>query len=311
MIVYKLPQLEVVDRLPEGAAVCLGNFDGVHRGHQKLFDAAKDMAKEGFCSCSAVWCFSTLAKPVSPAPVLTDMQAKLDLFCKYGLEYAVFEDFDAVCNTPCDVFVSQYLVNTLRVGGVVCGFNFRFGKGGLGDSALLESLLSALSVPCNVLNAVIRRGLVISSTEIRKRVEEGDMDGAFDLMGHPFAISFPVIHGNRIGRTIGVPTINQSFPKGHIIPKRGIYACTCYVDGEIFLGVANVGVRPTVSLSGDVNCETHIINYSGDLYDKNIKVEFYNRLRDEMKFSSIDELKAQIEKDISSCLQYFAAVYGG
>ncbi len=311
MIVYKLPEKAVVDRLPEGAAVCLGNFDGVHRGHQKLFDSAIKMAEDTSCSCSAVWCFSTLAKPLSPAPFLTDMQAKLDLFCKYGLEYAVFEDFQSICNTPCDTFVSQYLLQTLKVGGVVCGFNFRFGKGGMGDSALLSSLLLELGISCTVLSPVIRRGLIISSTEIRKRVEEGDMDGAFDLMGHPFAISFPVLHGNKIGRTIGVPTINQSFPHGHIIPKRGIYACTCYVNGEIFLGVANVGVRPTVSNTDYVNCETHIINYSGDLYGKEIKVEFYCRLRDEIKFSSIDELKAQIQKDISDCLSHFAAVYGG
>lgn len=310
MIVYKLPEKAVVDALPKGAAVCLGNFDGVHRGHQKLFDTAKELASEA-CSCSAVWCFSTLAKPISPAPFLTDTQAKLDLFCKYGLEYAVFEDFSAVCDIPCDTFVSEYLVKTLRVGGVVCGFNFRFGKGGAGDSAILKSLLEKSEIPCTVLSAVIRRGLVISSTEIRKRVEDGDMDGAYDLMGHPFAISFPVLHGNKIGRTIGVPTINQSFPKGHIIPKRGIYACTCYVNGEIFLGVANVGVRPTVSDSDSVNCETHIINYSGDLYGKEIKVEFYQRLRDEMKFSSIDALKEQIQKDISDCLSHFAAVYGG
>lgn len=311
MIVYKLPEKAVVDTLPKDAAVCLGNFDGVHRGHQKLFDTAKSMAEEGLCTCSAVWCFSTLAKPHSPVPSLTDTQAKLDLFCKYGLEYAVFEDFEAVCNTPCDTFVSEYLVKTLKVGGVICGFNFRFGKGGAGDSTLLKGLLSESEIPCTVLSAVIRRGLVISSTEIRKRVEDGDMDGAYDLMGHPFAISFPVLHGNKIGRTIGVPTINQSFPKGHIIPKRGIYACTCYVNGEIYLGVANVGVRPTVSDSDSVNCETHIINYSGDLYGKKIKVEFYQRLRDEMKFTSVNALKEQIQRDISACLAHFTAVYGG
>ncbi len=311
MIVYKLPEKAVVDCLPVGAAVCLGNFDGVHRGHQKLFETAIEMAAEGSCSCSAVWCFSTLAKPLSPAPFITDMAAKLELFCKYGLEYAVFEDFLAVCNIPCHIFASQYLLETLKVGGVVCGFNFRFGKGGVGDSTLLSSLLSEVNIPCKVLSAVIRRGLVISSTEIRKRVENGDMDGAYDLMGHPFAISFPVVHGNRIGRTIGIPTINQSFPDGHIIPKRGIYACTCYVNGEIFLGVANVGTRPTVSSSDSINCETHIINYSGDLYGKAIKVEFYCRLRDEMRFSSVNELKEQIQKDISACLSHFAAVYGG
>ena len=124
-------------------------------------------------------------------------------------------------------------------------------------------------------------------------------------MGHPFSICLPVVHGRELGRTIGLPTINQSFPRGHIIPRHGIYACVCTVDGHRYAAVANVGVRPTVSAGEGINCETHIIGYDGDLYGESVRVSFYRRLRDEMKFSSIAELKEAIEQDVLSARAFF------
>lgn len=311
MIIYKLPECIPVPSIPEGAVLALGNFDGVHRGHQRLFDAAREMKENGSCTCCAAWTFTSLAKAETGVMCLTDMNAKMHLFAEYGLDYAVFESFEDIRHLPCDSFVSRCVVEKHKAGGVVCGFNFRFGKGGAGDPELLSSLARKNGIFCRIVPAVIRRGLIISSTAIRERILNGDMDGAFDLLGHPYSIRFPVVHGNEIGRTIGIPTINQSFPEGHIIPRKGIYACTCYVNGEIYLGVANVGIRPTVAYSDIVNCETHIINYSGDLYGKEIKVEFYERLRDEMKFDSVDALRRQIKIDISECLDYFCTMYGG
>ncbi len=311
MIIYKLPECTPVSSLPEGAAVALGNFDGVHRGHQELFDASRLLCSEGVCTCAAAWTFTTLAKPSFSAPYITDMAAKMQLFSDYKLDYAVFEDFESIRNLECEPFVFQYLLEKLKVGACVCGFNFRFGKGGAGDADTLSRLLSEKNVPCRVLSPVMRHGLVVSSSEVRRRITEGDMDGAYDLLGHPFSIKFPVVHGKALGHTLGIPTINQSFPRGHIIPKRGIYACTCYVSGEIFLGVANVGKRPTFDDGESINCETHIINFSGDLYGKEIKVEFYKRLRDEKKFHSPEALCACIKEDIQATLDYFRTMYGG
>ena len=310
MTVYKLPECTPVSSLPEGAVLCLGNFDGVHRGHQRLFDCARKIkdANEGACTC--VWTFTSLARPGFSVPCLTDMSAKLSLFADYGLDYAVFEEFSDVCDMSASDFVSSYLSKDLKAGGVVCGFNFRFGKGGEGDCDLLTQLAGENGISSTVVDAVVSGGEVISSTLIREYIAKGDISGAADFLGHPFFIEFPVIHGKELGRTLGIPTINQAFPEGHIIPCMGIYACTCYVNGDIYLGVANVGVRPTVSDEGTVNCETHIINYSGDLYGKKIKVEFYERLREEMKFDSVDALRRQIRIDISECLDYFATEYG-
>ncbi|MBQ3528419.1 MAG: riboflavin biosynthesis protein RibF [Clostridia bacterium] len=310
MKIYKLPECSEVLSLPEGCALCLGNFDGVHRGHKKLFDSARELVLEKSCAYSAVFAFTTLAKPVFSVPFITDMQTKLALFCECGLDYAAFEDFDALKDMTPEEFVSDTLEKGLSAKAVLCGFNYRFGKDGAGDANTLSSLLSERGITSRVIAPVEHEGTVISSTQIRKHITEGRLEEAQILMGHPFSICFPVIHGKQLGRTIGIPTINQVFPEGHIIPSCGIYACSCFVDGEIYLATANVGVRPTVENDGGVNCETHIINYNGDLYSKEIRVEFYCKLREEMKFDSLEALRRQIKIDISATLEYFAEKYG-
>ncbi|MBR6676018.1 MAG: bifunctional riboflavin kinase/FAD synthetase [Clostridia bacterium] len=310
MIIYKLPDCTIVPSLPEGAVLALGNFDGVHRGHQCLFETAREMCGPDAGTACCVWTFDSLAKAEDGAACLTDMNAKLALFSEYGLDYAVFESFDEIRHLSCADFVSRILSEGHKAGGVVCGFNFRFGNGGEGDADLLCALCDEKGISHRVVPPVAVGDIVVSSTKIRELIQGGDMEGAYELLGHPYSISFPVVHGNEIGRKMGIPTINQSFAEGHCIPGQGIYACTVFVDGGIYLGVANVGVRPTVSNGTVVNCETHIINYSGDLYGREIKVEFYERLREEMKFDSIDALRRQIKIDISECLDYFCQRFG-
>ena len=204
-----------------------------------------------------------------------------------------------------DYFVNQLLRVDCNTKLAVCGFNFRFGKGGLGDCDTLCELMG--SENCIVVPPVYRAGHLVSSSAIRLLISAGEMELAAELLTRPFFIDFPVVHGKQLGRTIGIPTINQEFPEGHVIPKNGIYACTVEIADDIFLGVANVGVRPTVDNGSEhINCETHIINYNGWLYGKNIKVSFYKRIRDEIKFPSVDELRAQIKRDIASAIDYFS-----
>ncbi len=305
MIIYKLPECRVIEKLPEGCAIALGNFDGVHRGHQKLFELAGEKGHK-----KVAWTFTTLAKPGLVVPYLTDMKAKLALFKEYGLDYAIFEEFESVRELDYICFARKYLVENFSPARVVCGFNFRFGHKGVGDAEMLRDLLSEIGVDVDVMQPVFRHSKTVSSSAIRVAVMLGDMDGAFDLLGHPFSVNFPVCHGKELGRKLGIPTINQNFPEGHIIPRHGIYACTASVDGNIYIAVTNIGTRPTVS-GNYVNCETHIINYSGDLYDKEVKIDFYGYLRDEMRFGSVDELASQIRKDIESAKDFFAQLYGG
>ncbi len=299
------------DRIPP-SVIALGNFDGVHLGHAKLLKTAAQKAREiGGDTVSGAFTFtypprSVLDPSAPPVLQLTSLEDKLSLFKDIGIDCAFTEDFFKIKDFSPEEFIDKILCQSLNIKCAVCGFNFRFGKGGRGDSEILEKSLKKRGIETIVIPPVIKSGKIISSSAIRTMIADGDTEGAAELLGHPFFIKFPVVYGKQLGRTIGIPTINQNFPENYIIPKRGIYACTCTVGDDIFLGVANVGVRPTVSNSGNVNCETHIINYSGMLYGKCIRVDFYRRLRDELKFSDINELKNAIKRDIDSTIQYFS-----
>lgn len=290
-----------------GFAVALGSFDGIHAGHVALITRAVSAARERGL-CSAVWTFRDDASQLPGkrgTRVITTLKEKLGLIASLGVDYALLEDFSRVRDYSPDYFVNQLLRVDCNTKLAVCGFNFRFGKGGLGDCDTLCELMG--SENCIVVPPVYRAGHLVSSSAIRLLISAGEMEQAAELLTRPFFIDFPVVHGKQLGRTIGIPTINQEFPEGHVIPKNGIYACTVEIADDIFLGVANVGVRPTVDHDyAHINCETHIINYNGWLYGKNIKVSFYKRIRDEIKFPSVDELRAQIKRDIASAIDYFS-----
>lgn len=306
MTIYKLPEKCLVDSLPAGCAVALGNFDGVHIGHKQLFRLA---GKNGHKT--AAWTFTSLAKPGATVPFLTDMQTRLELFCSCGLDYAIFEEFENIRNMDCREFVCGYLVSSFSPARVVCGFNFRFGRGGAGDADTFRSLLNECNIDCEVMSAVYHNGVTVSSSYIREAILKGDMEGACQMLGHPFTMRFPVVEGKRLGRQMGKPTINQDFPAGHIIPRHGVYAARATVDDVIYAAVANVGTRPTVSEDiSHVNCETHILDFSGDLYGKEIKIEFCKFLRDEAKFDSVDALFAQINADAERAAEIFASHCG-
>lgn len=308
---YESPDISKIGKIPMVAA--LGSFDGVHIGHQRLIKAAVADA-EYRNAVSAAWMFSSLPKnmmisdPSEFVHIITSNDEKLRLFAELGLDYAVFEDFSSVRNFSPSQFVSDVLIKSLSCVSAVCGFNFRFGARGVGDSDTLAEIMNQNGCSVTVIPPVFYQKKIVSSSAIRLMIADGAMEDAEKLLGHTFSISFPVVSGKQLGRTIGIPTINQNFPEGHIIPKTGIYACTCEVGEDIFLGVSNVGMRPTVDIGATpkINCETHIINYNGWLYGKNIRVNFYKRLRDEKKFSGIDELKEAISNDIKNAVDYFS-----
>jgi len=200
------------------------------------------------------------------------------------------------------------LIGKLDCRCAVCGFNFRFGSGGKGDAETLSRLLSQSGASTAVVPPVVcENGSLVSSSIIRTLIENGETEEAAVLLGRPFSINFPIVHGKHLGRTIGLPTANQTFPEGHIIPRCGIYSSSVEIDGKVFMGVTNVGSRPTFENCAAINSETHIIDFDGILYDKSIKISFYKRIRDEIRFSSADELCAQVSQDIKSTRKYFAS----
>lgn len=286
-------------------SVALGNFDGVHRGHAALLSKTVEIAAEKRIA-SAVWTFSDAAggsANKNGIKLITDIGEKLELISHEGIDYAFVEDFENVRNMSPESFVREILVERLNTVYAICGFNFRFGFKGAGDAELLAALMGGNAA---IIPPVHDDGITISSSIIRTYIEAGDTEKAAKLLGHSFSIEFPVVHGKEIGRTIGIPTINQNFPENHIIPKTGIYACTVSVEDRLYAGVANVGYRPTVDSQHDrINCETHIIDFDGWLYDKRVKVSFCKRLRSEMKFDSLDRLREQISGDIESARAYF------
>lgn len=307
MTIYRLPQ-GVPISLPDcPIALALGNFDGVHAGHRQLLLAARRAAREIPGCLAGAWTFTSLAKTEAATPVLTTTEEKLRQFAEAGLDFAILEDFSEVRNLSPQEFVRDHLISTLGCAAVVCGFNFRFGYRGAGTSADLERLLGEAGIPLTVIDPVTYGEGAVSSTRIRTAVAAGDMETAAALLGRPFSVCLPVRHGKQLGRTIGLPTINQDFPAGHIVPRWGIYACLCTIGEKQYMGVTNVGIRPSVDSDGHVNCETHLIDYDGDLYGETVCVHFLTRIRDEMRFDSLDALREAIREDIRRAKEYFSA----
>ena len=200
-------------------------------------------------------------------------------------------------------FVIDVLQTECKCVHAVCGENFRFGSKAAGDSNSLKELMNgnATVVPLMAVDG----DKIISSTYIRELLAEGNIKKANSLLGENYTVYETVIHGKALGRTLGIPTINQNVKGKQFILKNGIYSTLCTFDGVTYQGVTNVGVRPTVDDDGHKNMETHIIGFNGDCYGKSVKVEFVHRVRNEMKFDSLEDLKAQIQRDITATINYF------
>lgn len=300
-----------LDPCKSPCTICLGNFDGVHIGHAALVSKTIEMKKElsatGQDVRSAALCFSTL--PVNyfgknKIKNLISLEDKLEVFRSLGLDGVYVCDFGAICSySPYD-FINKILFSECSAIGAVCGFNYNFGAKAAGNSDTLKEHFLSKGFCFEMVPAVTKFGEVVSSTLIREYIAGGDFEAANEMLGRPFSISHTVVHGKNLGTKLGFPTINHIFDESsnQIIPAFAIYATKTIVDGETFLSVTNVGTRPTVSSSGVITCETHIIDSKGvpNLYGKNVRVKFYKKLRDEVKFSSKEELSAAISKDIEN-----------
>ncbi len=295
--------------LPENTPLscALGNFDGVHKGHRALLLTAA--RKEYGTAASAVWTFRThpgICRGSSTAKILTSVEQKCALFKECGIEYAILEDFPSVASLSPEEFVSELLLKKLNVRHAVCGFNFSFGKNAVGRPELLQHIYNENGASVTVLPPYTDGGDIVSSTLVRQKIEAGEVERAAELLGHNFSIFLPVTEGRRLGRTIGIPTINQIFPENYAVPRFGVYACRCFVDGKVYIGVSNVGIKPTIiEEEKHIACETHILDYSGYLYGKKIRVDFCKFIRPEKKFGSIELLAEEIRKNIAQIRAYF------
>ena len=285
------------------SVLCIGNFDGVHIGHRRLVDAVLEeyeILKHTYPDIvTCAWFFdSNFYKSVKEIFSITE---KLDIFAELGLDYAIIAEFSEMQGLSPSEFVADILIRECKCVHAVCGENFRFGKKASGNSALLTDLMSKKTT---VLPLLTVDSEIVSSTYIRNLLANGFIEKANTLLGSNYSIYETVVHGKKLGRKLGIPTVNQNVVSKSLIIKNGIYVTDCTLDGVRYRAVTNVGIRPTVDDNGTQNVETHIIGYTDDCYDKTVKIEFLSRIRDEMTFNSIDELKARINSDIEIAKEY-------
>ncbi len=279
------------------SAVALGFFDGLHLGHIEVIKRA--LLKNGLCS--VVFTFNDKTslpkfKGKKGHCIITHEQ-KTEIFRNLGVDKVYAPDFGDVKDYSAREFVEKILRDELCASVVVCGYDFRFGKGGEGNPDTLRQLCSEYGIECEVVPAVTVDGVTVSSTAIREMIRQGDIVTANRFLGYELSYNLPVCEGSKIGRTIGFPTINQNIPDYMVRPKNGVYKSWTIVNGRNYRSITNIGVKPTVNYKGRGVMETHIIGFEGDLYGQNVRVALREFIRDEEKFTDLEELKRQLTLD--------------
>lgn len=283
----------------------LGFFDGVHLGHQALLAACRQMADQYNCDAGVITFTTHPDRLVSgEMPLLLNKtEDRRSLLYGQKMDRVVELPFDEqLMHTHWSVFLETLVAD--GAGGFICGSDFRFGAGGSGTAKKLEAFCKKQELPCAIVPQQMIGDKRISSTYIRELIEEGEMERAVAFLGHPHILSGEVVHGRALGRTIGIPTANLHLPEGVICPKYGVYACKAMVEGKEYMAVTNVGTRPTVNGSY-VTVEPWLLDFEGDLYGKTLHLLFYQFLRPEQKFSSLEELQREIHKNAEQVRGYF------
>ena len=282
----------------------IGNFDGLHLGHQAILNQVKDKARESssaslvfFTEPHASEYFAAKDKNSSAPPRICPWREKVKLLKNFGIDFAFFLQFNKSLKTMTPQSFLDDVLAQLNLKHLIIGDDFRFGAERAGDFQLLKNWGKSNGTEVIANKTVSRDGLRISSTRIREALLQSKFELAAQLLGRPYTFSGKVVYGKQLGRTIGVPTANLWIPKQRL-PIAGVYAVKCSLAGESFNGIANMGTRPTVDGSKPV-LEIHIFNFSESIYGQRLTVEFKNKLRDEKKFDNIDLLKEQILQDIS------------
>ena len=280
--------------------LALGNFDGLHRGHLKILDRVKRGAIERGGVAMAMT-FDPhpprIVRPDKAPPLLMTTAQRIDALSRAGIGAVAVVTFTReLSQWDPDTFVRSVLVDWLRVAEVWVGANFLFGHERVGNFSVLRTLGQRYGFRAEKIDPVRYKEFVVSSTRIRRLVAEGRMDEAAALLGHPYTLDGTIVEGRRRGREIGFPTANLH-TANELIPPHGVYATTLTVDGIIHAALTNIGSNPTFGESERTTIETYVLRFGGDLYGRNVRLGFVQRLRDERRFDDVDGLKAQIEAD--------------
>ncbi len=293
-----------------GTSVALGNFDGLHIGHMRVLENAVTGAQGAE---PVVLMFEDHPRKLLSGrmpPRLITPGLRTRMLREVGIRRELYMDFAQVHEmSPADFF-ERLLIGELRARALSCGYNYRFGARGAGDVALLRELCAARGVALHVADCAEYAGEPVSSTRIRAAIADGRAREACRMLGHPFSYDFTVVSGDRRGRLLGFPTINQFFPEDYAVPKFGVYAARAWVHGRYYPAMANIGVRPTIGTQS-MRSETCILGFSGDLYGKNVEVGLLAYLRPEKKFEGLEALAAQMNRDAEGARAAFDAFQAG
>ena len=290
--------------------IALGFFDGVHKGHGALLRTVAQAADQlGAMPCAFTFDRSpTAAITGQTIPLLSSVEDRVWLMRRYyGIEEVIVAPFDGMQKMDWQDFVSEYLQKELGAVHVVAGHDFHFGYMGKGNPQRLQEKCRELGMGCDIIQKVEQDGITISSTYIRTLIAQGEVERADQFLGHPHTLTNRVAHGKKIGTTtLGFPTVNLLIPQGVIVPAYGVYATRVWFDGQCRCAVTNVGVRPTVEDNdGHVTVEGFILDFDGDLYGHEIRMEFYKYLRPEQKFVSMQALADEIRHNAQQTQDYF------
>lgn len=293
--------------IEENTVLSLGKFDGIHRGHELLLEYMATKKNEGLLG--AIFTFDIPPrKNVEHAKtkVLTTNEEKVHIFEQLGIDYLIECPFtqEIMCMEAED-FIEK-IVRQLHVKCMVVGEDFHFGHNRRGDYQMLRQYATEYDYEVIVVKKMQEDARDISSTFVREEIIKGNIEKANHLLGYRYFVTSVVEHGNQIGRTIGIPTINQMPPEEKLLPPNGVYVTEVYIGEQKYRGITNVGCKPTVGAGNPIGVETHLLDFAGDVYDKVVTVEFISRVRAERKFTSIEELKNQMQSDIAYGRAFFS-----
>lgn len=282
-----------------GSCVALGDFDGIHHGHRKVIEAA---VREKEHLIPTVYTFKANCKGSS---LITDNKTKIEILTALGIEQIIIDEFETVKELSPAQFVIQVLINRLNAKKIICGEDFRFGKDAVGDAYLLSQLCTQHNIEFESVKSFSFTDKKLSSSDIRESILCGNMEKAALLLGRRYSVRGIVKHGKGIGSKNYTPTANIELSNNCVVPCFGVYITYTYVDGIKYQSISNVGVRPSFENTTSPNIETNLFDFSGDLYGKEIIVEFVKMIRTEKKFDSKHNLYSQIEFDIQTAKTFF------
>ncbi|MDD6194262.1 MAG: bifunctional riboflavin kinase/FAD synthetase [Lachnospiraceae bacterium] len=291
--------------IAEPTAVTVGKFDGIHKGHDILTRHLLRQEERGLQSLVVTFDVSPrlrLQKDMEKQLITND--ERKNLLEKQGISYLAECSFEDIMPLEPEAFI-ELLVQRYHMKYLVCGTDFHFGKKGRGDVKLLERLSADMGFELEVVEKLKAGEREISSTYVREEIAKGNVAKGNELLGYEYFIWGTVVHGNHLGTKIGIPTINLIPPEDKLLPKNGVYITRVEIDHRIYHGVTNVGVKPTIHGERQVGVETHILDFDQDIYERQVCITFLKHLRDEICFSSVDELKKQMQQDKKAAYEFF------